>query len=302
MGLEGSLLIDGIDAYTAYGAVVVKDGHNGLLRWPSLKDVETNDWHEYDGIEADLSHPVLAGRRFDVDFYIFGKTQRQARTEGIVAALRDGSYHEFNFAVLGRTVTLRAVSFGEPELCSDGLKITITFADDFPLYGYTYLAPSSTVAEKDDYLVDGVPFTDYGVRVIEGSLKSAMNMPDVKENLTRDISILPGVIYDDPAVENEEGEEETVDATVRLSYRDLVLRCYMIAPALSTFWRNYDALLYDLIRPNARVLHSSDAGKWLSCHYKDSDVEKVALEGGKIGLIFNITFVVLAELDEPETT
>lgn len=297
MSLEGLLLIDGSDAYTTYGAVVLKDGHKGLIQWPPLKDVETNDWHEYDGIEADLSAPILGGKTFDVDFYIIGESERRARLNALVAALRDGSYHLFNFSAVGKSVTLRATSFSDPTLCSDGLKITISFADDFPLSGYTYLAPTTSMRRSEDYLMDGSTFTKYSVRVIEGSLVSAMNMADVKENLKRDISVRAGVIYDDPADENLEGEEETVDATVRLSYRDLVLRCYMVESTLVRFWRNYNALLYDLIRPNARTVYSSGAGKTLSCYYKSSEVEKIALEGTRIGVIFSITFGVLNEVN-----
>ena len=293
MTLEGLLFIDGQDAYTTYNVVVLKGGHNGLLQWPPLKAVETNDWHEYDGIEADLSSPILDGKEFPVDFYIFGRASRSANLARFVSALRDGSYHTMNFAAVGRSVKLRVVSFGEPVLCSDGLKISITFADDFPLNGYEYLAPSSQLPESRDYLIDDIPFTDYGVRVIEGSLKAVMNMPDVKKNLLRNISNVPGVIYDDPA----ESEEENVDTTVKLSFRDLKLRCFIMASSLSEFWRNYDALLYDLVQPEARVLNSWETSKKLDCYYKNSDIEKVSMNqnGGSIGVIFSITFNVLSE-------
>ena len=305
MGLEGLLLIDGNDAYTTYGAVVLKGGHNGLIQWPTLKEVVTNDWHEYDGIEADLSSPVLGSKEFPVDFYIFGRAGRLARLKRLVSALRNGSYHTMNFAAVGKTAKLRVVSFGEPEFCSDGLRIAITFADDFPLSGYEYLEPSSQVPVCYDYKIDDVPFTDYGVRVIEGSLKAALNMADVKKNLLRDISILPGVIYDDPAEdepeESEEEEEETeeVDVTVRLSFRDLKLRCFLMASSLSEFWRNYDALLYDLVQPGARVVYSVEASKKLECYYGGSEIEKLSLSqyNGSIGMIFSISFKVLNETD-----
>lgn len=298
MSLEGLLLIDGNDAYTTYGAVVIKGGHNGLIQWPSLKEVQTNDWHEYDGIEADLSSPILGSKEFPVDFYIFGRASRGSRLSRLVSALRNGSYHTMNFAAIGKTARLRVVSFGVPELCSDGLKISITFADDFPLNGYEYLAPLSQVATSNDYQIDGVPFTDYGVRIIEGSLKAAFNMADVKKNLLRDISIVPGVIYDDPADDEpvEEGEEE-VDITVRLSFRDLKLRCFLMASSLSEFWRNYNALLYDLIQPGPRVVYSMDTSKKLECYYSSSEIEKFSLShtNDSVGVIFGISFKVLSE-------
>lgn len=296
MRLEGLLFIDGNDAYTNYGAVVTKGGHNGLIQWPSLKAVETNDWHEYDGLEADLASPVLGSKEFPVDFYLFGRAGRLARLKRLVSALRDGAYHTLNFAAVGKTAKLRVVSFGEPEFCSDGLRISITFADDFPLGGYEYLEPSSQVPACYDYKIDGIPFTDYGVRVIEGSLRAALNMADVKKNLLRDISILPGVIYDDPA---EDEQEEGADVTVRLSFRDLKLRCFLMASNLSEFWRNYDALLYDLVQPDSRVVYSVEASKKLECYYGGSEVEKFSMSqiNDSIGMIFSITFKVLSEVD-----
>ena len=60
--MEGRLFIDGGDAYLQYGAYVVNGGWNELVAYPPLKPVESNDWQEEDGIEADLSAPVLDTR------------------------------------------------------------------------------------------------------------------------------------------------------------------------------------------------------------------------------------------------
>jgi len=295
MALEGLLLIDGTDAYTAYKAVVVMGGHNGLLKWPSLKAVETNDWHEYDGIEADLSSPVLDSKEFSVDFYVFGKGSiGLTNLYALVAALRNGSYHAFNFAQVGREAKLRAVSFGDPELYPNGIGVSITFADDFPLNEYEYLAPSSSEPGFYDYLIDETPFTDYGIRIIEGTLKSAINMADVKKNLLRNISIVPGAIYDDPAEDEEPDPNETL---VKLSFRDLKLRCYLRAGDLTEFWQNYDALLYDLTQPGARVLTSRLTGRQLSCYYQSCEIEEFLLNPGKVSLIFTITLKVIGDAE-----
>ena len=287
MDLEGLLLIDGVDAYTAYKAVVVLGGHKGLLGWPSLKEVEVNDWHERDGLEVDLSSPVLASKEFPVDFYIFGKDSvGLSNLDSLVSALRYGSYHTMNFAQVGRTATLRAVSFGEPELCDGGLLVSITFADDFPLDGYTYLAPSSTVPAFSDFLIDGSPFTAYGTRITEGSLKTALALGSVKQNLRRDISILPGVIYDDPA-----DDENATSIRATISFHDAVLKCYMTAPSLSAFWRNYDALLYNLSKPQARTLTIGETGAALTCYYKSQEVEDYSIDNG-VFVKFSVTLAV----------
>lgn len=296
MELEGLLLIDNQDAYTAYKAVVVEGGHTGLLQWPSLKGVETNDWHEYDGLEAELSNPILDSKEFPVDFYIFGEGQDGLdNLYALVDALRHGSFHTFNFAMVGKTVKLRVVSFGEPELNPGGLRISITFADDFPLSGYEYLEPASTVPSFEDYLFGEVPFTDYGIRIIEGSLKGAINMADVKQNLCRKISTVPGAIYDDPGEEEVEPGEPEPDRLVKLSFRELNLNCYLTAANLEEFWRNYNALLYDLTTPGEKVITSQNSGKDISCYYQSSEVESIFIDQDKITLKFSIKLKVVGE-------
>lgn len=295
MDLEGLLLIDGVDAYTAYKAVVVLGGHKGLLGWPSLKEVEVNNWHEEDGLEADLSSPVLASKEFPVDFYVFGADSVGIdNLRSLVSALRDGSYHTMTFAQIGRSAKLRVVSFGEPDFCDGGLLVSITFADDFPLGGYEYLSPSSSEPLSTDYQIDNTPFTAYGVRIIEGSLKSAVTMADVKPNLLRNISILPGVIYDDPAE-----DENATDTTVRLAYREVVLRCCQKAPTLSAFWRNFDALLHDLSKPGARTLAVSATNSALTCHYVSQEVEDYSIDNG-VFVKFSVTLAVMGSATEVE--
>ena len=58
--LTGRLYIDGHDAYKKWGVYVVSGGWNELVAFPPLKSVESNDWQEEDGIEADASGGVLA--------------------------------------------------------------------------------------------------------------------------------------------------------------------------------------------------------------------------------------------------
>lgn len=294
MNLEGLLTIDGVDAYVAYKTVVVKGGHDGLLAWPSLKEVETNDWHEYDGLEVDLASPVLASKEFSVDFYIFGSDDDGlANLSGLVAALRNGAYHTLNFAQVGREVKLRVVSFGDPEIYPEGLALSVTFADDFPLDGYVYQSPSSSEPEYDDYLIDDSPFTDYGVRITQGTLKSVINMADVKQNLRRDISTVSGAIYDDPAAEGLTASE----ALVKLSFRSVKLYCYLTANGLNGFWRNYDALLYDLTKPGTHKLTSRVTGKELGCYYESCEVEDLWIDPGKVALRFIVSLKVVEASD-----
>ena len=165
--MAGRLYIDGNDAYASYGVYVVHGGWNELIAYPPLKNVNSNDWQEEDGIEADLSAPVLNTREVQLKIAISGLF---SRFFALIALLSDGAYHTFESPFIQRTFRLRLTQ--QPNMSAAKVlgTATLKFADDFPLSGYTYAAPASTVIAADDYTFDGVLFTDYGVRVLRGTL------------------------------------------------------------------------------------------------------------------------------------
>ncbi len=253
--MEGRLFIDGGDAYLQYGAYVVNGGWNELVAYPPLKPVESNDWQEEDGIEADLSAPVLDTREVSVKFAFGGQ---HAYFGKFIELLSDGAYHDFRCAYIGRTYKLRMTQTPNLDLAKALDTATVKFADDFPMQGYEYEAPSGGVPACTDYLIDNAPTTDYGLRVLRGTLAELTKPAAVKQNLLRDIAIKPGVVYD--------GENVTFKA------KDVKLYCLMRADTLDGLWRNYDALLYDLTQPEERLLTVSKLGQSFPCYYKSCQV------------------------------
>lgn len=253
----GCLYIDGHDAYRRFGVYVVKGGFNDLISYPPLKDVDKNDWQEDDGIEVDLSSPVLNNREVSIKFAISGLFSSMF---DFLELLSDGAYHTFDFYEIKRKYKLRLTQ--QPNLKT--LKVlghtTLKFADDFPLSGYDYKAPSSNVICNDDYSFDGVSFTDYGVRLLKGCYDEITKSPAVKPNLLRNITTVSGVTYDG----------------MRVTYKskDVKLNCLMRAETLDELWRNYDALLFDLIRPNLRTLWVNDLEQEFPFMYKSCQVTK----------------------------
>ena len=78
--MKGRLYIDGKDAYSEYGVFVTEGGYNGVVAYPPLKSVKSNDWQEMDGIEVDLSAPKLDTRQFPMDFAFSGRLLCGSRT------------------------------------------------------------------------------------------------------------------------------------------------------------------------------------------------------------------------------
>jgi hypothetical protein len=184
--MKGQLYIDGKDVYTNFGLHIVEQGWNGLIQWAALKAVAYNDWHEEDGIEPDLSSPTLDSKEFTIS--LVGATSR-SRAMAFIEAFGGNAYHTLNAASIGRNYNVRLVS-AEPIREEAGIYfVDITLADDFPLRGYEPQAPSSNIERAADFLIDNMPFTDYGVRILEGSLAEITRCADVKLNLERDICI-----------------------------------------------------------------------------------------------------------------
>lgn len=274
--MKGRLYIDGKDAYTEYGVYVIQGGWNELIAYPPLKPVATNDWQEEDGIEADLSSPVLDSREASLKVAFSGL---YSRFDLFIELLSDRAYHTFECAYIHRRYRLRLISlpnFEEAELLG---MATLKLADDFPIQNYNYIAPMSNIPTVNDYSFDGYPFTKYGVRILRGTHNEVMRPPDVKQNLLRNIETNTGALYD--------------DNNVTFKSKDVKLQCLLRADTLNELWRNYDALLYDLTRPNERILEVD--GNEIPFYYRSSQVAEFYPDG-KIWLQFSITITVTGNL------
>lgn len=269
--MKGKTYIDGKDIFTAFGALVTDGGYSGLVEFPSLKTVEYNDWQEEDGIEPDLSSPVLDTKDVSIPFAFVG-----TRIDPFVAALSDKGYHSFEFRELGRTFRLRLVSVGTPSVCGDLRLVTMTFADDFPLDGYEYAEPTCSGPETG-CTIDGRDLSEYGIRILQGTRAQLEAVPAVKPALSRNIRTVSGAYYDG-------------DAAVRFKSRNLSLYCLVRSRTAQDFWKNHYALLYDLTRPQDRILKVLGSDTVSRCYYGSMNVQEFMVANG-IWMKFNLTLI-----------
>ena len=269
--MTGRLYIDGYDAYTTWGVYVVSGGWNDLISYPPIKSVESNDWHEVDGIEADLSDPKLNIKEATLRIACAGVYGNFA---GFIAMLSDKAYHDFDCRYIGRRYTLRLTQMPNLDHANALGFVTLKLSNDYPLKDYTYEPPKSSIQRVSDYLIDGVPFTNYGVRILEGSLSEVMKTASVKQNLLCNLRTANGAIYD--------------GATVTFKSKDVKLKCLMRAETLTELWQNYDALLFDLTRPNEHQLEVQELEQVFPCYYKSASVTDFYPDS-KIWLEFTIT-------------
>lgn len=247
--MNGKLLIDGIDAYTSLGICITKGSYNSLVAFPTLKELDTNDWPEEDGQEFDLSNPALDTSEISIELAFggdlgFGK---------LIAILSDMVYHDFQFNEIGRTYRLRLSSQNSYERYR-GIEIAkFTFSNDFPREAdYVYQEPVNTLPIPKGYEIDDRDLSDYGVVVLKGSNAEILKTPAVKKNLLQSFKRQDGAIYD--------------GHLVKFQTKEVNLKCLMRAPDMETFWRNRDALLYDLTKLSAKTDNEG---------YEYSDAERI---------------------------
>jgi hypothetical protein len=272
--MTGNLYIDGLDAYTNYGVYITSSGYRDLICFPPAKAVSSVDWPEEDGIDADLSELRLDTKEVSVSFGAHGN-----KTKAFFELLSDKAYHTFDFRQIGRAYRLRLVSESSLALKRDLRAFTLRFADDFPLSsGYVYVPPLSSQSllslQSSPYTLDGRNLADYGICILKGSLAEILKTPAVKRNLLQNITARHGAVYD--------------GKTVKFQSKEVKLTCLMRADTSAEFWRNYDALLYDLIRPGERILHVDHTGYSYPCYYKSCNVAEF-FPDGKIWFKFDLT-------------
>lgn len=266
-----TLYIDGVDMFQEYGVFVHNGGYSGLVSYPPLKSVEFNDWPEDDGIDPDLSDTKLDTKSFSM---MFAGTNAPL-SESFINFLSDGAYHDFDFQQIGITRKLRLLSQPSKKTVHTLEVFNLQFADDFPLDGYEYLEPLPVPSVwQRGYHLDERDLSEYGVWITDGTDDEIMKSPSVKQNLLINTPSINGAVYD--------GENVVFQA------KDATLKCHIRAD-VETFWRNYNALLFDLSKPGQRVFYFDKRGEELLCYYKSSTVSNFSASSDEIWCDFTLT-------------
>ncbi len=226
--MTGDLLIDDIDVYTSFGVFIVDGGYKDIVQFAELKETESNDWPEEDGIEVDLSAPVLKARDVKIDFACNDNDYIGA----FMALLQDGSAHEFQFVEIDKTYTLRLDSQSSKSSLRNLEKFSLKFIEDMPFNDYEeYIEPVDIGTPTQGYEIDSIDLSAYGLRVLQGTKDNVLKSAEVKENLLIESDYSKGQEYDNEVLYFKEKDTEI----------KLLLHC-----SLSNFWTNYEALLYNL--------------------------------------------------------
>lgn len=255
--MKGKLFIDGNDAFTEYGIFVEQYGYKQLIQFPAFKKVDTTEWPDEDGIEVDLSAPMLDTRTLQIQFCI--ANIRYA--EDLFDEMSNGAYHDFEFTELKRTYRLRMTSTGTFKSKIRLGKITLSFADDFPVVpSGEYYPLGKTDIRQVGYEVDGIDFSQFGAYILDGTDESIRKSANVRDNLKISTKDINGVIYDNSAV--------------TFKSKDVTLKCLIHCNGIDEFWRRYNAMFAVMLDADERRFYYAALGNEYQCYYKSMSVSK----------------------------
>lgn len=279
MRQQGKLYIDGVDAFVGYGIFVEKGGYKGVVQMPSFKKLDTTEWAEFDGIEVDLLSPILDTRQFQIQFCITNVRYAEDFFDDIAT----GAYHTFRFVELGnKTFKLRMVQNGSFSSLFNLGKLTLTFADDFPVVpSESYYQLGKSEIRQAGYELDGIDFSQFGSYILKGSDDSIRKAANVREALKIDVKSVAGLEYD--------AEE------VHFKSKDVTMKLLIDAASITEFWQRYYSLFTILMQSESRTFYFDNLGSKYECYYKSSTVSKFEiLKYGRIWCEFSVVLVFTA--------
>lgn len=265
--MNNKVYIDDIDVEEQYGIIVTSGSLPDLITFPPLKNVSVVDWYEVDGVDADLTDPQLGAREVDISFIC----QNDYSHSELFALLSDGAYHKFNFKTINQTYELRLLSQSALNIYRNCTAFTLRFSDDKTDRQYSTTAFQPKSDNTTGYILDGVDLASYGITILRGTLNEVLKSPDVKPNIARNYSYLPGISY--------EGDN------VRYKSKEVELSCLLLANTTDEFWNLYNGLLNVLKSPGNRILEV-DTNLYVEakCYYNKCSSELFQI--GKNGVLW----------------
>lgn len=257
---------------------LLEQSYNGVVQWPALKNVDTNDWAEYDGIEPDLTNPVLDSRK--VSFKVYAKGY--SKYEEFIEELLENGYNDFYFPELGQHYTMRLNGSKLIDQYDEGQVFSLEFTEDLFIDRNSAIITQGW-SHNSGFSIDGTDLGVYGISVLEGTLTQFRQMPGTKQRLLINENSMTGAVY---------------DATAEPMFReqDMQIKVLMRAWNVEMLMHNYYTFLSMLTEPSERYLYCEQTMEEVPFFYKSQSVQGVILSGlssGLVGIEFTINICVI---------
>ena len=282
-----NIIIDNQDIYSEYGVTFAKNGFSGLLGIPAFKQLEITDWPDEDGIEVDLSSPLLGPHTFQLSFVYVDPEKAMAFYEFIMGA----ETHVICVNALGVEMTVRCLNSGKLNCKLKAIgELSLTFVRDEVVLTQPSFPSTSKVSQRGYYL-DSVDLSSYGIWVLQGSDESLKKPAAMKENIIINSKSAAG----QTSMGYSHEEEGEIVPDVHIKSKDVTLNLLINAPS-DKFIAGYSRFFYDLTRPALRTFTTPFGGP-SNCYYKSSSVRILEILNGASPRIWCEFSVVLCFVD-----
>lgn len=293
------ITIDNIDI-SRYGASVPLGGYNSLFQWGAAKPLYTNDWAEENGLEVDLSEIFLQNISGSINFSIQGDIDN---ISSFWSFLQSSPVHSCYFGPIGFGANMTFTKITSLDYAVTFSKIVVNYVINSPDTGAAQPSPIEDIPNQP-VSIDGVNLSNFGVWSLYGISNQALLEAGFKGLLSRNISTLNGIQYDENPVLWNAGQrswtQSSTHSPVKKSALQVSLPCALSSPSISNFWQNYNALKYALIKKNTSVEDSTQAclrtiglNGTKYGYYSGQTVQDVQIRGDGITVWFNIILTII---------
>lgn len=230
----GNIYIDSINMTGLYGLKMLKGSYKSLVSMPSQRNVYTQSWAEYNGVDVDLTNTSLEPRK--VDIHVYSKD-----IDALVSMLKDDVNHTILVEELGKEFVLRYTASKDKLDYSKGSSIHLSLTEDTPERIAVFNEPSSTIFIKDTSKIDDIYLSHFGIVIGKNGL-AELGDDSIREDLIVKSKVVDGQSYD------EQGYMSSKE-------KDVSIPMLMRAGSVAEFWSNRNALLYLLTDKNLHKLN-----------------------------------------------
>jgi hypothetical protein len=226
------LTIGSTDVQASYGVALNPGAVAAVVGIPSFKALKSNDWHEYSGLDVDLSDP-----HFEEGVVEIPMSGRQAREAAQLLTVRPYVHVDVSNTPFSANCRLLGVRSYATENGLETCRLRLGTDTDYA----TMLYNARNSHYNTPVTMEPFGFADWetdnwglwGVRLLDG-WRSAFDAPrDIKTPLVRDISVIDGVEYD----------SDTTPATYR--EKSVTFQLLLHGPRdISVFWGLYHSFMY----------------------------------------------------------
>ncbi|WP_165043721.1 hypothetical protein [Dysgonomonas sp. ZJ709] len=289
--MTGSVTIDGVDIST-FGMFILKGGDYDFLPFPDRKEPEQNNWHDYNGVDVDLSEIYFKEKRVIVRFYIANDTTQDflSNLNAFYTLISKPGYRQLYSRDFDKTFSLRYVSCPDYShkggLYKYGRKrgeLTVEFSMDAPIQLFTrptLLQPVGGRASITHVQINGYDLAAFGI-IVNEAYNTVLNLPAVKPPLIRSFERRSGLLVHTPA-------------DIAYETKQIVINCTMTANTRAEFYTNYEALFNNLTLTTAAVSLRTYEGTE-DCYYTAMQgFKKLRPFGSRIIVEFSLVLTAIA--------